>query len=109
MKKLPVFFLLTMAMLVFGCQKSSSSGDLPEVNSHVLLGSSGATGTVTDKLVIDSTGEVVVPINKIGLWPKTDHAAAAVRFVDTGKRYAVSTGGHVTQLRVVFLVTLRNL
>ena len=108
MKKLPGIFLLIVTALFCGCQKSSSSADLPEVNAHVSLAALAATGTV-DKLVIDNTGEVVVPINKIGVWPKTDHAPAAVRFVDTGKRYAVSTGDHVAQLRVVFLVTLRNL
>ena len=101
-------FLLIATTLLFGCQKSSSSADLPEVNAHLSLAAPEATGTV-DKLVVDSTGEVVVPINKTGVWPKSDHTPVAIRFVDTGKRYAVSTGDHVAQPRVVFLVTFRNL
>jgi hypothetical protein len=76
---------------------------LMEYNAHLTKANSAPDGPRVDQLILDSSRETVVPINKIGAWPQTDQAPVAVKFIDTGNRYGIQ------RLRVVYIVSVRNL
>jgi hypothetical protein len=110
MRKIPVFFLLLLLVVFCSSCKKSGAPELTELNATVYKAAPASDGPPRDELYLDSLKEFVVPINKIGAWPQNDLAPVAVRFVDTGKTYAVATmSGTVIQLRVVYLVTFRAL
>ena len=75
---------------------------LMEYNVHLTRANPSADGPQVDQLVLDSSRETVVPINKIGAWPQKDQAPMAVKFIDTGDRYGVQ------RLRVVYIVSIRS-
>ena len=108
MRKIPVLFLLPVLVLFYSsCKKSGA--DLPEVKATLLKAAPASDGPPRDELYLDETKELVIPLNKLGAWPQTG-GPVVVRFVDTGKTYAVGTmSGAVLQLRVVYLVTFRPL
>jgi hypothetical protein len=74
---------------------------LTEYNAHLNKANPASDGPAVDELVLDSSRETVVPINKIGAWPQTDLAPVAVKFIDTGDRYGVN------RLRVVYVISIR--
>ena len=102
MKKLLAPALVLLVSVLSGCQKSQPVA-LTEVTAHLQKANTAADGPQVDELIVDSTHEAVVPINKTGQWPENNLAPVAVRFVDTGKR--LGSG----QQRVVFVVTIRQL
>lgn len=108
MRKIPAFLLLLLLVGLFpSCKKSNA--ELPERNAILLKAGAAYDGPLRDELYLDDTKEIVIPLNKIGTWPQTN-AAVAVRFIDTGKTYAMGTmSGTIVQLRVVYLVTFRQL
>ena len=93
-----VLLLVLFAAINPGCKKTEPMG-LTEYNARLTKASPG--GPAVDELVLDSSKETVVPINKIGEWPRTNLAPVAVKFIDTGDRYGVN------HLRVVFIVSIR--
>ena len=100
MKKAGAFLILVWLTTAYpGCKKSEPMG-LSEYNAHLNKADPAADGPAIDELVLDSSRETVVPINKIGAWPQTDRAPVAVKFIDTGDRYGVN------RLRVVYIVSI---
>ena len=103
MKKSGVILLLVWLIAVNpGCKKSEPVG-LSEYNAHLTKADPTLNGPAVDELVLDSSRETVVPINKTGTWPQKNQAPVAIKFIDTGDRYGVS------RLRVVFIVSIKNL
>lgn len=101
MKKAGAIFLLVLLTAVNpGCKKSEPMG-LSEYNAR--LTKANPDGPAVDELILDSSRETVVPINKIGAWPQNDLAPVAVKFIDTGDRYGIN------RLRVVYIVSIRSL
>jgi len=100
--KIPgVILLLVLPGIVnSGCKKSEPMG-LSEYNAHLNKADPASDGPAVDELFLDSSREIVVPINKIGPWPQTDHSPVAVKFIDTGDRYGID------RLRVVYIVSIR--
>jgi hypothetical protein len=99
MKKSGVFLVLVLfAAINPGCKKTEPMG-LSEYNAR--LTQAGPDGPAVDELVLDSSMETVIPINKIGGWPQTNLAPVAVKFIDTGDRYGIN------RLRVVYIVSIR--
>ena len=95
-----ILLLVLLAALNPGCKKTEPMG-LSEYNAHLTKASAG--GPAVDELVLDSSRETVVPINKIGAWPQNNLSPVAVKFIDTGDRFGLS------HLRVVYVVSIRNL
>ena len=95
----PALLVLLMAINP-GCKKTEPMG-LSEYNAR--LTKAGPDGPAVDELVLDSSRETVVPINKVGAWPQTDLAPVAIKFIDTGDHYGIN------HLRVVYIVSIRNL
>ena len=100
MKMLPRLFLFLLVLGV-GCKKSEPV-QIAEVKAHVELATGNPDGPAVDQLIIDSTSETVIPINKVGEWPRNNLTPVMVRFIDTGKRLGNGT------IRVVYMVTLRQ-
>ena len=100
MKKAGAFLILVWLTTAYaGCKKSEPMG-LSEYKAH--LNKANPQGPAVDELVLDSSRETVVPINKIGTWPQTDLAPVSVKFIDTGDRYGFN------RLRVVYIVSIRS-
>ena len=114
MKKLSGFItalFLLVILLQTGCQKSSPEPQLTEQKAYLDLANPAAAGPIVDMLILDSTYESVVPINKKEGWPQTQQGSTPVmvRFIDAGKTFAVANGGQVSHLREVYLVSCRRL
>lgn len=95
-----ILLLVSFTALNPGCKKTEPMG-LSEYDAHLTKAAAG--GPAVDELVLDSSREIVIPINKIGAWPQNNLAPVAVKFIDTGDRFGIG------QLRVVYLVSIRNL
>lgn len=101
MKKTGAILLLVILTAINpGCKKTEPMG-LSEYNAR--LTKANPNGPAVDELVLDSSRETVVPINKIGAWPQSDQTPVAVKFIDTGDRYGIN------RLRVVYIVSIRDL
>ncbi|HVS98602.1 MAG TPA: hypothetical protein VHE54_19050 [Puia sp.] len=101
MKKAVAIPLLVLLIVLHpACRKSEPMG-LTEYAAHLTKANPAADGPAVDELVLDSSRETVVPINKIGPWPQTDRVPVAVKFIDTGNRYGIN------RLRVVYIVSIR--
>lgn len=112
MKKLPGFVaILLVTAFQTGCQKSSPAPQLTEQKAHLDLANPAADGPVVDMLVLDSTQESVIPINKKEGWPQTQQGPTPVmvRFIDAGKTFTIANNGQIFHLREVYLVTFRPL
>src|ERR1700744_3791778 len=108
MKKFHALLLFILAVALFpACQKSSVP--YSEYSAHLSKAGPDSDGPPVDELILDSTGEVVVPINKTANWPQTNRVAVSVRFADTGKEIPLIVNGKTVYLREVFLVSLRGL
>ncbi len=107
MKKFSGFLLFILAVaLAPGCQKSVPYS---EYSAHLSKAATESDGPPVDELILDSTGEVVVPINKTANWPQANRVAVSVRFADTGKEIPLIVGGKTVYFREVYLVSLRGL
>lgn len=93
-----ILLLVLLAALHPGCKKTEPTG-LSEFNAH--LTKAGPDGPAVDELVLDSSRETVVPINKTAAWPEANLAPVAVKFIDTGDRYGIH------RLRVVYVISIR--
>ena len=101
MKKARAMLLAVLLIVLHpACKKSEPMG-LAEYNAHLTKANPAADGPAVDELVLDSSRETVVPINKTGPWPQTNLAPVAVKFIDTGNRYGIN------RLRVVYIVSIR--
>lgn len=107
--------LLAAALLIgllAGCQKSEPV-PLREYTAHLALANPAADGPGVDELMVDSTHESLVPINKKDGWPQTQPEGltpVGIRFIDTGKTVPVSSQtGRISYLRLVYIVTFRRL
>lgn len=113
MKKLPgiVTSLLLVIVLQTGCQKSSPEPQLTEQKAYLTLANPAADGPVVDMLLLDSTHESVVPINKKEGWPQTQQGPTSVmvKIIDAGKTFTAVNGGQIVHLREVYVVAYRPL
>ena len=100
MKKLGPILLILLTAILPGCKKTEPMG-LSEYNAH--LTKAGPAGPTVDELILDSSRETVIPINKIGAWPQNDQTPVSVKFIDTGDRYGIN------RLRVVYIVNIKTL
>ncbi|HWB91359.1 MAG TPA: hypothetical protein VG605_05885 [Puia sp.] len=94
-----------------GCEKSGPDPQLTEQKAYLNLANPAADGPVVDLLMLDSTHESVVPINKKEGWPQTQQnpTPVMVRIIDAGKTLTTANGGQVVHLREVYLVSFRVL
>ena len=108
MKKLSGFLLIILIAFQPGCKKSNDT-TISETRAHVLYGARPEVDGLGYYIHVDGTGENVVPINLPSSYQRpTVNTAVALKFVDTGKRQVVgdlAAGG----LRVVYVVSIRNL
>jgi len=103
--------LLFMIFGQTGCKKSEVQPQLGENKAWLSLASPGDDSRQVDELVLDSTRETLVPINKKEGWPLTQAGPTAVgiRWVDAGKDFTQFTGGQVRHFREVYIVSFRQL
>jgi hypothetical protein len=112
MKKLSgLAALILVIALQTGCRKSSPEPQLTEQKAYLSLAAPASDGPSVDMLVLDSTHESLVPINKKEGWPQTQQGTTPVivRFIDTGKTFTTANGGRVYRLREVYVVGFRLL
>jgi hypothetical protein len=93
------------------CKKSEAQPQLDENKAWLNLASPADDGRPVDELILDSTHETLVPINKKEGWPltQTGSTAVSIRFVDAGKEFTQFTGGQVRHFREVYIVSFRVL
>jgi hypothetical protein len=94
-----------------GCKKSEAQPQLTEYKAALYLASPPGDGAPIDELVLDSTRETLVPINKKEGWPQTQQAPTPVgiRYVETGKTYTEMRNGQALHFREVYVVSFRLL
>jgi hypothetical protein len=121
MKKLPgsrpwgriiLFAALLLVILgQTGCKKSETQPQLGENKAWLNLARPAGDGSPVDELVLDSTHETLVPINKKDGWPQTQVGSTAVgiRFVDAGKTFTLMVDGQPAHYREVYIVSFRLL
>jgi hypothetical protein len=109
MKKLPGLLLLILLAAQTGCKKSADT--ISEVQAHIRYSDPAADG-IGYYLYLDSTREVVIPVNLSSSWhyPTVD-AAVAIKIVDAGRRfyYGMMPVTNNPGLRGVYIVTIRKL
>lgn len=121
MKKLsrsgPVGRVLAIAALLWlilgqtACKKSEAQPQLAENKAWLNLAGPAYDGPPVDELVLDSTHETLVPINKKEGWPlrQAGPTAVSIRYVDAGKDFTQFTGGQVLHFREVYIISFRLL
>ena len=94
-----------------GCKKSEAQPQLTEYKASLYLASPANDGAPVDELVLDSTHETLVPINKKEGWPQIQvgPTAVAVRFIDAGKSFTEMVNGQPWHFREVYVVSFRLL
>ena len=94
-----------------GCKKTEAQPQLTEQKAYLNLANLPADGPSVDELVLDSTHETIVPINKKDGWPQSQQGQIPVmiRFVETGKNITMVQNGQTWHLREVYLVSFRPL
>ena len=109
MKKLALV-LLAVATLA-GCKKSETQPQLNENKAWLNLAAPASDGPPVDEIVLDSTHETLVPINKKDGWPQTQTGptAVSIRFIDAGKNFTESINGQIYHFREVYIVSFRLL
>lgn len=106
--------IAALLLVIFGqtgCRKSEAQPQLGENKAWLNLASPADDGRPVDELVLDSTHETLVPINKKEGWPLTQAGPTAVgiRWVDAGKDFTQFAGGQVRHFREVYIVSFRLL
>ena len=103
--------LLLLGIGQTGCKKSEAQPQLNENKAWLNLTSQPGDGSPVDELVLDSTRETLVPINKKDGWPQTQSGPTAVgiRFIDAGKNFTRIVDGQVEHFREVYIVSFRLL
>ena len=109
MKKLALL-LFAMAILA-GCRKSETQPQLNENKAWLNLAAPAGEGSPVDELVLDSTHETIVPINKKDGWPQTQAGptAVSIRYIDAGKNLTRIVDGQAYHFREVYIVSFRLL
>lgn len=93
-----------------GCKKSEAQ-PLQEYKASLFLAGPAFDGPIVDELILDSSRETIIPINKKGGWPQTQVGSTpvAIRFIDAGKDFTEVINGKTLHLREVFIVSFRVL
>lgn len=109
-----VIVIAVLLLVIFGqtgCKKSETQPQLAENKAWLDLASPAKDGPLVDELVLDSTRETLVPINKKDGWPQaqTGSTAVGVRFIDTGKTFDQMLNGRYLHFREVYIVSFRVL
>jgi len=114
--RLPFRIIVSAALLLLiigqtGCKKSETQPQLAENKAWLNLTSKSGNGSPVDQLVLDSTHETLVPINKKEGWPQTQSGPTAVgiRFIDAGQHFTLIVEGRVEHFREVYIVSFRLL
>lgn len=109
--RIVAFALLLVLAGQPGCKKSEAQPQLPESRALLYLASPASDGAPVDELVLDSTHETLVPINKKEAWPQTQSGATPVgiRFIDAGKTFTLIMDGQPWHYREVYIVSFRLL
>jgi hypothetical protein len=94
-----------------GCKKSEAQPQLSEYIAVLNLANPGVDGPRVDELILDSTQETLVPINKKEGWPQmqTGPTPVAIRFIDAGKNFTEIRDGQTRHFREVYVVSFRLL
>jgi hypothetical protein len=94
-----------------GCKKSEAQPQLAESRGILYLASPANDGAPIDELVLDSTHETLVPINKKEGWPQTQvgPTPVGVRFIDAGKTFTLIIDGQPWHYREVYIISFRLL
>lgn len=94
-----------------GCKKSEAQSQLPESKALLYLASPANDGAPVDELVLDSTHETLVPINKKEGWPQTQvgPTSVGIRYIDAGKTFTLIVDGQPWHYREVYVVSFRLL
>ena len=94
-----------------GCKKSEAQPQLTEYKAALYLASPPGDGAPIDELVLDSTRETLVPINKKEGWPQIQvgPTPVGVRFIDAGKSFTRMVNGQPWHYREVYVVSFRLL
>lgn len=116
MKKLLDFkgWILFALLLVIAGQpscKKSEAQPLQEYKAYLFLAAPAYDGPLIDELILDSTRETIIPINKKEGWPQSQVGSTPVgiRYIDAGKDFTESINGRTVHLREVFIVSFRVL
>jgi hypothetical protein len=101
-----------------GCKKSEVQPQVAE--SRAVLNLASKDGAPVDELILDSTHETLVPINKKEGWPTTTGSAVstgstgpvgptsvAIRYIDAGKSFSLIMNGQSWHYREVYLISFR--
>ena len=109
MQKTAFVFLLLVIVWQPGCKKSEAQPQLTEYKAVLNLAS--PDGPRVDELVLDSTHETLVPINKKDAWPRTQSSPTPVgiRYIDAGKSFTEIRDGQPWHFREVYIVSFRLL
>ena len=109
--RIVAFALLLVLAGQPGCKKSEAQPQLTEYKASLYLASPANDGAPVDELVLDSTHETLVPINKKEGWPQIQvgPTAVAVRFIDAGKSFTEMVNGQPWHFREVYVVSFRLL
>jgi hypothetical protein len=109
--RIVAFALLLVLAGQTGCKKSEAQPQLTEYKASLFLASPAYDGSPVDELVLDSTHETLVPINKKEGWPQIQVGATpvSVRFIDAGKSFTVMLNGQPYHFREVYVVSFRLL
>ena len=94
-----------------GCKKSEAQPQVPEYKALLNLANPAADGPRVDELVLDSSHETLVPINKKEDWPQTQSGPTPVgiRFIDAGKSFTEMRDGQPWHYREVYIISFRLL
>jgi hypothetical protein len=100
-----------MTIAQTGCKKSEVHPQLAENKAWLNLANPAGGGLLIDELVLDSTHETLVPINKKEGWPQTQTGptAVSIRWVDAGKDLTRITDGQLRHYREVYIISFRLL
>jgi hypothetical protein len=111
MKKWLGFSLLLALAGQPGCKKSEAQPQLSESRAVLNLANPVIDGPRVDELVLDSTHETLVPINKKEGWPQIQAGPTpvAIRFIDAGKNFTEVVNGQTWHFREVYVVSFRLL
>jgi hypothetical protein len=109
--RIMAFALLLVLAGQPGCKKSEAQPQLVEYKAMLNLAGPASDGPPVDQLVLDSTHETLVPINKKEGWPQTQAGPTpvGVQFIDAGKNFTELVNGQVWHFREVYVVSFRLL
>jgi hypothetical protein len=110
-RALAIAALLLVILGQPGCKKSEAQPQLTEYKAALYLASPAGDGAPVDELVLDSTHETLVPINKKEGWPQIQAGPTpvGVRFIDAGKSFTRMVNGQPWHYREVYVVSFRLL